>query len=556
MAIKNYDLSVVITARNEEFLSRTVEGVLETRKGNTEVIVVMDGGWANPPLKDHPDVTIIYHKESIGQRSAINEAVKLSRAKYIMKLDAHCIMDEGFDVKLMADYKPDWIVIPAQYNLHAFNWKCKKCGNEWYQGQTPTHCQKPGEGRGENKNCDSKEFERVMVWKPRFNRRSEFWRFDSDLHFQYWSSFKKRAEAQGDIAPTLSCLGACWFLSRERYWEIGGLEEEWGSWGQMGTELGCKSWLSGGAMMVNKKTWFAHMFRTQGGDFGFPYPQSSSQVAHARKRSREFFKEGGWSKAIHDIDWLINKFAPVPGWENKEKGIIFYTDNQLKLKIAHNVQKQLKSIGLPIVSSSLKKMDFGDKNIHLKLERSYLTMFKQILSALKALDTKYVFFCEHDILYHHSHFEFTPKKDDVWYYNNNVIKVEMGTGRTLKVNDCKQVSGICVNRKTAIEHYTKRIEVIEKYIREHGEKDLNSFIRKIGFEPGTHNRAERIDDSTCEVWNSEYPNIDIRHKGNLTPTRWEKDKFRNSRFTKGWIEGDISEIKGWDSKQLKFLKVD
>ncbi len=86
----------------------------------------------------------------------------------------------------------------------------------------------PGESRGENKKCDSKEFQRVMVWKPRFNRRSEHWRFDSDLHFQYWGSFKKREEAKPTISPTMSCLGACWFLYRDRYWELDGLEEEWG----------------------------------------------------------------------------------------------------------------------------------------------------------------------------------------------------------------------------------------------------------------------------------------------------------------------------------------
>ena len=550
-----YDLSVIIPSRNEEFLSRTVEGVLDKKRGKTEVIVIMDGSWANPPLKDHPDVTIVYHKKSIGQRAAVNEGVKLSKAKFILKLDGHCIMDEGFDVKLMANIEHDWVVIPAQYNLHSFNWRCKKCGNEWYQGRTPKKCYMPGESRGENKKCDSKEFQRVMVWKPRFNRRSEHWRFDSDLHFQYWGSFKKREEAKPTISPTMSCLGACWFLYRDRYWELDGLEEEWGSWGQMGTELGAKSWLSGGKMMVNKNTWFAHMFRTQGGDFGFPYPQSGNQIAHARKRSKQFFKEGGWDKAIHDMDWLINRFAPVPGWENKQKGIIYYTDNQLNLKIAHAVQKQLNSIGYKIVSSSLKKMDFGVKNVRLKRERGYLTMFKQILGALKALDTEFVFYCEHDVLYHPTHFNFTPKDKNVWYYNNNVVKVDKETGKTLKTDDCKQVSGICVNRDTAIKHYTKRVEVVEKYLKDHGEEGLNSFIRKIGFEPGTHNRAERIDDATSEVWNSKYPNVDIRHEGNLTATRWSKDKFRNQKFTKGWTEGTIDSIPGWKKEQFNFLGI-
>ena len=101
--INKRDLSVLIAARNEEFLSRTVEGVLKNKRANTEVIVIADGNWPDPPLKDHPDLMVVVHPESIGQRQGINEAARLSNAKFIMKLDAHCILDDGFDVKLIAD---------------------------------------------------------------------------------------------------------------------------------------------------------------------------------------------------------------------------------------------------------------------------------------------------------------------------------------------------------------------------------------------------------------------------------------------------------------------
>ena len=534
--MKHYDLSVLITARNEEFLKRTVEGVLSSRKGNTEVIVICDGTRSEPPLEDHPDVTIVYHSESIGQRAAINEAAKLSQAKFIMKLDAHCILDEGFDVKLMADCESNWTVIPRMYNLHAFNWVCTACKDETYQGPTPEKCAKCGG-----------IMERVMVWKPRRNRQSDFMRFDKDLHFQYWGEFKHRKEAQGEIADTMSNLGACFFMHRDFYWEIGGLDEEHGSWGQMGTEISCKTWLIGGRQVVNKKTWFSHMFRTQGGDFGFPYPLSGKQVDHARRHSKDIWLNNKWSKAIHTLEWLVQKFAPVPGWEDtkymkdqatsSQKGIIFYTDNQLNLKIAHAVQKDLKSkadaMGMPIVSASLKPMSFG-KNVHLKLERGYLTMFKQILAALEASSSEYIFFCEHDVIYHPSHFTFTPLTKDKFYYNTNVWKINAETGHCIHYN-CKQVSGICVDRELAIRHYQKRVKMIE----EHG------FSMKMGFEPGTHNRPERVDDIQSEEWVSDGPNIDIRHGGNLSATRWHKEDFRNQKFTDGWVESDS--IPEWDN---------
>lgn len=299
------DLSVLIPSRNEVFLKQTIESILANIEGDTEIIAVLDGAWADPQIADHPRVTLVYHPESIGQRAATNEAARLSSATYVMKCDAHCAFDKGFDVKLMAECEPDWTVIPRMYNLHAFDWQCRGCGERTYQGPQPVQCAK----------CDNTtSFERAIVWQPRMHRRTDFSRFDRDLHFQYWGAYGKRPEAQGDIADVMCSVGACWFMHRARFWELGGCDEEHGSWGQMGVEMACKSWLSGGRQVVNKRTWFAHMFRTQPG-FGFPYHLSMSAVDRAREHSRWLWEAGNWDKAIYPLSWLIERFAPVPGWE-------------------------------------------------------------------------------------------------------------------------------------------------------------------------------------------------------------------------------------------------
>ena len=54
------DLSVLIPARNEQWLARTVADVLEHARGDTEVIVVLDGAWADPPLPQHPRLQVVY----------------------------------------------------------------------------------------------------------------------------------------------------------------------------------------------------------------------------------------------------------------------------------------------------------------------------------------------------------------------------------------------------------------------------------------------------------------------------------------------------------------
>lgn len=574
------DLSILIPARNEEYLSITVDNILKNIRGDkTEILVGLDGEWANPPIKDDPRVIILYKNESVGQRAMTNALCRLAKGKYVMKIDAHCAVDEGFDVKMIDAYKEvgdDVTMIPALYNLHAFNWKCNKCGNVWYQSPTPKMCYLPGESRRPNPKCDNKtDFTKIIVWEPRKGRRSEAYRFDTDLHFQYDRNQMRRSV--GDFCESMSIQGSCFMLTREKYWELDISSEKFNSWGQQGVEVACKTWLSGGKVLTNKRTWYAHMFRTQGGDFGFPFPLKQKEVDENRKLSKDLFFYNSWEGQKLPLAWLVEKFKPLdnpnregsaPDWHTPEgkdiydlvmfegdkfmalrsdtnpvvrgekkkptKGIIYYTDNQLNIKLAKAVQSQLTAMNLPIVSASLKPMPHFGKNIHIKLKRSVLAMFTQILTALENSDADIVFFCEHDVMYHPSHFEFTPPTKDKFYYNENVWKLDQSTGKTLHYR-AKQVSGIAVYRELAVEHYRKRVQMV---------KDIG-YSSKMGYEPGTHSRPERVDDLTSESWFSEYPNVDVRHNNNLSHTRWTKEEFRNQKYTEGWTEGNYKDIPGW-----------
>ena len=92
------ELSILIPSRNEMFLRQTVEDIVKNRETETEVIVVLDGKWSDPPLPQMENVNVIYVGKSIGQRAATNLACKLSHAKYVMKADAHCSFDKGCPV--------------------------------------------------------------------------------------------------------------------------------------------------------------------------------------------------------------------------------------------------------------------------------------------------------------------------------------------------------------------------------------------------------------------------------------------------------------------------
>lgn len=319
--------------------------------------------------------------------------------------------------------------------------------------------------------------------------------------------------------------------------------------------------------MVNKKTWFSHLFRTQKG-FGFPYEISGRQVSGARKYSQQMWQGDQWPGAKRKLQWLLDHFAPVPEWhddaideapktappanevvpvmsaedvpDNLVKGLVYYTDNRCEERIIKIVRRQLENVsnGRPIVSVSQYPIAFG-KNIVMPLPRGALTMFKQILAGLLAIEADVVFLVEHDVIYHPSHFDFMPPRTDTFYYNENTYKVDAKSGQAL-FHYTKQTSGICAYRDLLLEHYETRVARVEK----------EGFTRRMGFEPGTHRFPRGIDDYPAERWMSKYPNIDIRHSNNLTANRFKKEQFRSQRSIVGWKLCD--DVPGWGRTKNRF----
>ena len=562
------DLSIIIPARNEMFLAKTVENILENIEGDkTEIIVVLDGKWADPPIPVHEKVTVVYLPESVGHREATNIGARISQAEYVLKIDAHCAVGEGFDVKMMEEMKDDWTMVPLMRNLHAFDWICTFCNWRTYQRPTPKKCP----------HCGNK-VKRDIIWKPRSSPNSMSFCFDNTLKFQYFGDFKKRPESKVNPNETLSIQGSCFMATRDKYFELNLCDETWGTWGQQGVEVACKTWLSGGKLMCNKNTWYAHLFRTQGGDFSFPYKLRGKHTKKTRKLSREIIFNNRLETQVKPFSWLLEHFWPVSGfrkggdgktkipfwteedlqkqkerekenWPPKKKkkeltkGIVYYTDNQLPLRIARRCQKNLLKMKLPIFSASLKPMPHFGKNVHLPLKRGYLAMFRQILAGIEVADTDIIFFAEHDVLYHPSHFDFVPPKRDRFYYNTNVWRVRENDGFAVRTDDCRQASGLCAYRDLLLDHYRKRVEMVEKMAKELDEKKFNRFIRRLGFEPGTHGRIKEFANLKSDRWESEHPNVDIRRGGAVTRSKWRPEDYRNKRFAKGWQE--TKDIPSW-----------
>lgn len=287
-------LSVIIPARNEKYLQRTITDVLENAHGEIEVVAICDGYWPDPPIEDHPNVRLIHNTEPRGQRHSINDACRMARGKYMMKLDAHCAVGPGFDVILARDCEYDMTMIPEMYNLNIEEWRPRLFDN--YD---------------------------EAIRKGKVNPYMYIGWVDNNLRAQYYSSssdrrkFLKRKNIKVD--ETMCCMGPFFFMHMDRFWELEGCDEGHGQWGQQGVEVACKAWLSGGRLMVNKNTWAAHWFR---GSYehkeynrkGFPYSMRQAQVNKARAYSNDLWLNNKWHLQKRDFAWLLDKFNP-PKWD-------------------------------------------------------------------------------------------------------------------------------------------------------------------------------------------------------------------------------------------------
>ena len=234
------------------------------------------------------------------------------------------------------------------------------------------------------------------------------------------------------------------------------------------------------------------------------------------------------------------------------KGIIYYTDNKLGEPIFSTVQEFISKAKLPITSVSLKPINFG-RNFVLNLSPSYLTMVKQILKALEESTEDYVFFCEHDVLYPLSHFEFNPPRDDIFYYNANVLRWKYPDNLVITYDRLISLSGLCVNREFALKHYQMRLDKISKLQLESDKRHEPLWARRWGYEPGTKKmRRGGFSNDDFETFKSQEPIVDIRHNRTFSQAKVTLNSFTHK--PENWTELTIDKVPYWDLKGLFDLR--
>lgn len=210
-------------------------------------------------------------------------------------------------------------------------------------------------------------------------------------------------------------------------------------------------------------------------------------------------------------------------------GCVYYTNNKPADNIFKACQKQLNKCmeiwKFPIYSISHKPIDFGINTV-MNLENGLLSMYKQIYEGLMQCETDYIFLLEHDVLYHPSHFNFTPIKENHFYYDRNQWHVKAPEGNTVTYlhND---TSMLCAKRDLLIPHIKRAIEV-----------NTDRFHSSYGISPPRGIPPEEQKGKHYGVYFAEFPTVDIRHPNTLTRVRMSKDQFRSENSRRGWTESD------------------
>ena len=176
-------------------------------------------------------------------------------------------------------------------------------------------------------------------------------------------------------------------------------------------------------------------------------------------------------------------------------------------------------------------------------------MVKQILTCLENSTADYVFFCENDVLYPKSHFDFTPSKDNIFYYNSNVWRWWFKGDKVIRYDRMLPLSCMCCNRELALNHYKMRQQKIEEWGLDHFRSREPRLARLWGYEPGLKKkRRGGLTDDDFNTWSSDEPVIDIRHKWSFSSPKITLDSFKHK--PSNWQEINIKDIKVWNLVSL------
>jgi len=272
-------ISVIIPARNEVYLNKTIENLYKNARGEIEVIVVLEGESAKVDSR----ARVIPHMNPLGRRVGMNEAAGIAKGEYLFHIDAHCSMSQRWDIKLRESCQDNTLVVSV---ISAMD---------------------------EN------------TWENRPGHDYTFVRFNKNLEEKWWGQHKRLEDCE-IVEETMALTGCGWLIRKDYYWALGGCDESLGELCHLGVEWALKVWCHHkypGRLLLRTDVFCGHVFST------------SSKNVHRFDPQRlgvEDFRDRMYEKYGDKIEQLRNKFNP-PDWKVSEvKEVVTKTEQTICIK--------------------------------------------------------------------------------------------------------------------------------------------------------------------------------------------------------------------------------
>jgi glycosyltransferase involved in cell wall biosynthesis len=262
-------VSVMIPARNEIYLQRTVDNLLATTAGKVEILVFLDGWDFEPKIRQDDHVRVLESKNKVGYRAALNRMADAAAGKFIMKTDAHTKWTYGWDIRLKSYCQDRMMVVPMDWGIQEDVWE-----------------------------FDNPCYGAAYIGKETFVAKK-------------WWDYRKND--RGNAVEIMTTNESAWLMRKDYYQKLGGFEEAFSMQHFAGPELTTKIWTAGGQVILARDVVHGHLFRKT-----FPYAVSGEELEATRKKVREYFVRDRWPGQIHSFEWMLGRFWPVPEWVEGE----------------------------------------------------------------------------------------------------------------------------------------------------------------------------------------------------------------------------------------------
>jgi len=286
-------VSIIIPSRNEEYLAPTIEDLFAHAEEEIEVLVVLDGKMDFPLAPERPGLIYINNPSPLGMRPAINQAGVQSTGKWLMKLDAHSRISQGYDAILKRDCDMDWVMVGSRNELNLATWEWAEPSSDYCYLSSPW--------------TSSHGYMRDVRWTSRDQARKDIM-----------------------VDETMTIAGCMWFMSKEHYTDrIRWMDAD--TFGHFGEpqELINKTWSGGGRVMVNKNVKFAH------GRSRHMYSLSWNTCVRMYRIVTRYWADDVWPHRIRDFGWLVDHFWPLPLEHTRQRYEKYYWEEDWRQKYYH-----------------------------------------------------------------------------------------------------------------------------------------------------------------------------------------------------------------------------